>query len=155
MLPFIAALPILWGAKKLYDYATDDDYETSTYSDKSDREYEVKQTVKAERNKQINQDIKAYKSKQIKRFKDKYDVDIKFYSGKSKSSCGINSIVFNRFFGVAGVAIAKELFENNLSEKISVNKKDEADTISMLEKENDEMLKVIRKLEVEIHEATN
>jgi len=135
-----------------YGALKDDNYETTTYSNKSEKEAEVVKATKTEKNNKIYQDIKAYKSKQVKRFKDKYDVDIKFYGGKSKSSSGINSIVLNQFFGVA---IAKELSENDLSEKISVNKKNEVDTISMLKEETEEMIKLIGKLEVKKYESVS
>jgi len=71
---------------------SNDEYETSTYSDKSERKSEALKANRTEKNNKIHQDIKTYKSKQVKRFKDKYDVDIKFYGGESKSSLGINSI---------------------------------------------------------------
>jgi hypothetical protein len=134
-----------------YGALKDDEYERTTHSNKSEKEAEIVGATKTEKNNKIHQDIKAYKSKQVKRFKDKYDIDINFYSDKSKSSSEVNSI----FGAFGGVAIAKELFENGLSEKISVNKKDEVDIISTLEQETEDMIKLIGKLEVKKYEATN
>jgi Tfp pilus assembly protein PilP len=134
---------------------SNDEYETSTYSDKSERKSEALKATRTEKNNKIHQDIKAYKSKQIKRLKDKYDVDIKFYGGRLKSSSGISSSVTGLAGALAGVAIAKELFENDLSEKVSVSKNNEIDTISILEQETEEMIKLIGKLEIKKYETTN
>ncbi len=158
MLPFLAAVPILWGAKMIYDYATDDDYETSTYSNKNEKKYEAEREAKADQNEKIYQDIELYKKKQIKRLKEKYDVDIKFYGGKSydskfKNSSSINFIMLSPFFSAAAIAIAQKSSEIKLSEKITVNKKSEVDTVSILENETDEIIKLIGELEVMKYES--
>jgi len=133
---WLAPTLVFAAGKVIYDLVTEDEYETTTYSNKSEKEDELVKTTKIEKNNKIYEDIKVYKSKQVKRFKDKYDVDIKFYGGKSKSSSG------------------KSSFETSLSEKISVNKKDELDTVSLLEQETEEMIKLIGKLEVSKYETT-
>jgi len=51
--------------------------------------------------------------------------------------------------------MSKELFETDLSEKISVSKNNEIDTISILEQETEEMIKLIGILEVKKYETTN
>lgn len=138
-----------------YGTMKDDDYETSTYSNKSEKEAEAREQSRADKKNKIEKEIKSYKKQQIKRLKDKYYVDIKFYGGKSKSSSGINSIGFSPFFGVDGVSMAKEILEIELSEKISVSENNEIDTISILEQEAEEIIKLIGKLEVDKYEATS
>jgi len=132
-----------------------DEYETTTYSNKSEKEAEVVKKTKTEKYNKIYQDIKAYKNKQVKRFKDKYDVDIKFYGTESKRSLGINSIALNSMFGLARTPMAQELHETDPSGKISVNKNTENDTISILEQETEDMIKLIGELEVTKFETIN
>ncbi|UCN00125.1 hypothetical protein LCX93_11445 [Sulfurimonas sp. SWIR-19] len=84
---------------------------------------------KTEKNNKIFQEIQKYKNKQIKRFKDKYGIDIKFYGGRFS--------------------------KGKLKEKIVINKNYKIDTISFLEQETEEILKLIKEIEVEKYESVN
>jgi len=109
--------------------SSSDKYEISTYSDKDEKKSEAKETTKREKNNTIYQDIKAYKKMQVKRFKEKYNVDINFHGGTVNGK--------------------------DLSEKISITKENEIDTITILEKETEEIIKLIEILELEKHETIN
>ena len=143
-------------AKELYDYATEDDYETSTYDDRQEREAELKEAAKKERKIKIYKDIEKYKNKQIKRIKDKYNVDIKFNTTLN-NNLYIASIELSPLVGTIGVEVARQILNSDivLNEKISIYKSNEVGTIATLEKETEEMIKLIGKLEVRKYETTS
>jgi hypothetical protein len=145
MLPFLAVAPILWGAKKLYDYATDDDYETSTYSDKSEREAETRKASQKEKKDKIKKDIKAYKNKQVKRLKDKYGADIKFID-KGFSVNGDGPFGFQSSPKIKHDYHIEIITSDNLIIKKSIKE---------LDNETEEMIKLIGELEVKKYETTN
>jgi len=137
--------------------SSSDEYETSTYSDKDERKSETARATKQEKTNKIYQDIQVYKSKQIKRFKHKYDVDIKFNSGTTGNFQGV-SIGFILPFGLARMSLVEEKLKTNLAylaQKISVNKSDAPDTITTLVKETEDMVKLIGELEVKQYETTS
>ncbi|RYA24551.1 hypothetical protein CRU96_02650 [Malaciobacter halophilus] len=127
----IAAAAI--GTVGMVAYGAFKDDETITYSDRNEKKYEAREEVKIEKNNKTYQEIQSYKKKQIKRLKDKYNIDIEFNSATIGGSY-------------------KHL---KTAEKIKVNKTQEVDTISMLEDETDELIKLIGILEVEKHETTS
>lgn len=100
--------------------STDED-ETSTYSDKSEKEAEAREYAKVAKKKKIKQEIEAYKKQQMKRLKEKYNINVEFNSATIK------------------VDPSNNLF----------------DSISILENETEEMIKLIEKLEVDKHATTN
>lgn len=60
----------------------DDDDDEYTYSNKDEKEAEVKTEAREEKRRQIKQDIKIYKKQQKEKIKAKYNIDIKFVSKK-------------------------------------------------------------------------
>lgn len=159
---FAAALgPVGWGIAAIGTAATiyaasKDDYETTTYSNKSEKENEAKEENRIEKNNKIYQEIESYKEKQIKRLKDKYDVDIEFSSATiGENNFVINSIILNPILGVTASKLSHEIFNKKTAEKIKINKTEEVNTITILEDENEELIKLIEKLEVEKYETTS
>jgi len=120
----------IWIGKKIYDYSTDDDYEVSSYSDKSEREDDIK---------------KAYKDKQVKRLKDKYGADIKFID-KGFSINGDGQ------FGLKSSPKIKHDYHIEIitSDNLIIKK-----SIKELDNETEEMIKLIGELEVKKYETTN
>ncbi len=102
------------------------------FTDDESYEREDDNTIKKceNKNEQVYNEINKYKNKQLKRFQDKYGAIIEFHSG-----------------GVVNTT--------KLAEKISIVKSDEADIITTLEKETEEMIKLIGKLEVRKYETTS
>lgn len=138
-----------------YGAMSDDDYETTTYSNKSEKEAEARRKVEKTKKENLLNEIESYKKAQSKRLKKKYDVNIKFnktvISGSNKNMYVVHSTIFSSLIGKSGLKIAKEKLNHEvfLKETVNVsgNNTDEDDIITKLEDENKEILKLIKDLE--------
>lgn len=78
LIPVVAPFAI---AEVIYEEVTNssntDEYETSTYSNKSEKEAEAKEYERANKKERIRQEVQAYKNQQRKRLKKKYNVSVK------------------------------------------------------------------------------
>jgi len=81
--------PVGWAVGGVITVATivaassdDDSYESSTYSNRDEKESNAKEEALAEKNEKICKEINAYKGKRIKHIKQKYQVDIDITNNK-------------------------------------------------------------------------
>jgi len=61
-----------------YGALKDDEYETTTFSNKNEKKAEARAEVRHSNRQKIHEEIKQYEKKQIKRLKEKYNADIEF-----------------------------------------------------------------------------
>jgi hypothetical protein len=69
---WLAVPPLLYGAKKVYDYFTEDDYEFNIENNDSNKNYTYDKDVERKK-----QDIEKYKEQIKEYFRNKYNIDIK------------------------------------------------------------------------------
>ncbi len=100
--------------------------------------------------------MEIYKQKQIRRFKDKYNVEIKFYGGKIEDKEDEVSIcIASPWFSKKVTTSYQKDSKLSLSEKIFIVNTNENDSITLLEQETDEIIQLINILKKEKDESIN
>jgi hypothetical protein len=124
--------------------ATKDDDSTSS-SDREDREREAKQRAREEQNEKIYEEISQYKEKQKKEIKKKYNTIIDFISENSDKKMNNNSIHGSLLFH--SVMMGHNLNRDENKIKIISKNKTFKNEINALQKENKELGDALKEME--------
>ncbi len=120
----------------------------------SDNINETKNESKEERLVRIFKDIEKYKNKQKTRLKVKYDIDMIYSNDNSKESQDIIKNIISKsipdFINISYISemVSEMISSKTIENKITITKKNNKNNISVLEKEIEDMKKIIGEIGV-------
>ncbi len=127
--------------------------------DTIDNTSETKNESKEERLVRIFKDIEKYKNKQKTRLKVKYDIDMIYSNDNSKESQDIIKNIISKnipdFINISYISemVSEMISSKTIENKITITKKNNTNNISVLEKEIEDMKKIIGEIGVLQHET--